>query len=100
MLDDAPREVALGVDEAAVGEGALVELRLVVIDVSHQHCHQRAGLGHVAVDVQVALTRLCGQRSGSGHAGRVKERGSHDVHSPGPPAAPPRSAAARGPAPG
>ena len=64
LYDDAP-EVVLGTGgEVAAGEGAVVELGLVVIDIGHHDCHQGAGLGHLVVDVQVLLTCL----------GRRKER--------------------------
>lgn len=59
VLYDAAPEAVLGISgEVAVGEGAVVELGLVVINIGHHDCHQSAGLGHPAMDVQVLLTCL------------------------------------------
>lgn len=76
VLYDAAREVALGISvEVAAQEGAVVELGLVVIDIDHRNCHQGAGLGHIAVDVQVLLTCLGRRRERVGGAQAEEEDG-------------------------
>lgn len=61
--------------EVAAGQGAVVEPRLVVIDISHQDCHQGAGLGPLAVDIWVLLTCLGRRREQVGGAQGEEEDG-------------------------
>lgn len=76
MLYDGAREVVLGTGrEVAAGQGAVVELGLVVIDVSHQDCHQGAGPGLLAIDIQVLLTCLGRRREQVGGAQGEEEDG-------------------------
>lgn len=76
VLYDAAPEIVLGTGgEVAAGDGAVVELGLVVIDVSHHNCHQGAGLGLLAVDVQVLLKCLGGRRGWVGGAQGEEEDG-------------------------
>lgn len=75
VLYDAAHEVVLSAGEVTAGQGAVVELGLVVIDIRHQDCHQGAGLGHLAVDIQVLLTCLGRRRDKVGGAQGEEEDG-------------------------
>lgn len=77
MLYDAAHEVVLSAGgEVAAGQGAVVELGLVVIDISHQNCHQCGGVGLPAVDIQVLLTCLGRRREQVGEAQGEEEDGA------------------------
>lgn len=75
MLYDVACEAVLSAGEVAAGYGAVVELGLVVIDISHQDCHQGAGLGHLAIDIQFLLTCLGRRREKVGGAQGEEEDG-------------------------
>lgn len=76
VLYDAAPEVVLGTGgEVAAGDGAVVELGFVVIDIGHHNCHQGAGLGLLAVDVQVLLKRLGRRRERVGGTQGEEEDG-------------------------